>query len=125
MQMLSKIQAELPPKIARCREGVNSWLPKPFGASSNPIETRRSDLMLSKIQYRKSYFGQEWVKPLIPPRHKRQERSTPPNQVLRPHVPPPRQFPGGQLPTHTAAEDSSRIPASWKGSALAATLCLQ
>jgi len=32
---------------------------EPLGASSNPIGTRRSDQMLSKIQLSKSYFGQE------------------------------------------------------------------
>jgi hypothetical protein len=47
VQILSKTQAELPHKDSAVAKDVNSWLPKPFGAST---KSRHSDHMLSKIQ---------------------------------------------------------------------------
>ena len=58
MQILSKTQAELPHIDSAVVKGVNSWPPKPFGAST---KSRHSDHMLSKIQILEIYFGQEWL----------------------------------------------------------------
>jgi hypothetical protein len=35
VQILAKTQTELPHKDRAVAKGVNSWLPKPFGASTN------------------------------------------------------------------------------------------
>jgi len=51
VQMLSKTQTELLHTNGAVAKSMNSWLPKPFGASRNPIGIRRSGEMLSKIRH--------------------------------------------------------------------------